>query len=181
MGYILQQIEKPSERKNEDSDDEGGEEEEDAEEPEEFEADLDISDCYPTPPKKDFLQDYLIPYRTVPDPTMHQIRSESHDFLRPTTPGQRRLDFNTVYYNVQGVYKQHLFSILILYTPHMPFFTFSPFFENERFFTVRVHAFFVEILKMNSKKRHGGVLYNIGEGVSESLFLFIKYNIGKSE
>ena len=57
---------------------------------------------------------------------------------------------------------------LYIYTPHALFCTslfllfvfFCRFFENEGFFTVyllRVHAFFVEILKMKGKKRHGGV------------------------
>ena len=56
------------------------------------------------------------------------------------------------------------------------FFYFLPFscrfFENERFFTVyplRVHAFFVEILKMNGKKRQG-VYFIMSVRVSNKLF-----------
>jgi len=88
LGYILQQVEKPPERKNEDSDDEGGEEEEDAEEVEEFEADLDISDCFPIPPKKDYLLDYVI---DRPIPAFDQMK-DSNEVFRPTTPGQRRIN-----------------------------------------------------------------------------------------
>ena len=102
MGYILQQVEKPPERKNEDSDDEGGEEEEDAEEVEEFEADLDISDCFPIPPKKDYLLDYVI---DRPIPAFDQMK-DSNEVFRPTTPGQRRLliDNNTISHNNNNNY-----------------------------------------------------------------------------
>ena len=66
-----------------------------------------------------------------------------------------------------------------LYTPpalfFTPFFYFLPFscrfFENERFFTVyplRVHAFFVEILKMNGKKKAGGCIYIFKDKLTNS-------------
>ena len=97
MGYILQQIDKTAERKNDESDDEGGEEEEDAEEVEEFEADLDISDCFPIPPKKDFLQDYIIEQsRDFGIDHMNQTDT-SRDVFRPTTPGQRRFGLDVLF------------------------------------------------------------------------------------
>jgi len=84
LEYIKQQINKPPEVKNEDSDDEDGEEEEDADEQEDFEADLDLGDCLPEP-KNDILEQYRLTA-----PVNSSTTSTSH-ILRPTTPAQRKI------------------------------------------------------------------------------------------
>lgn len=85
LEYIKQQINKPAEAKNDDSDDEDGEEEEDADEQEDFEADLDLGDCLPQP-KTDSLEQYRLLQTNN-----SAIASSSH-ILRPTTPAKRKVN-----------------------------------------------------------------------------------------
>lgn len=91
LEYIKQQISNQAENRKDDSDDEDGDEEEDADAEEDFEADLDISDCYPTP-KRDILDDYL----NQPHPPSISISNvqptQNDHFLRPRTPGQKKLN-----------------------------------------------------------------------------------------